>query len=191
MHFLLASAQNAGDWALPWCEGSSNWFCTSHPALQDLNPSHLVFMMVPFWVTVVVVSKLAIKPLLRVIEEREHRTQGARAEAADYEAKFNEKLAAYEARLAETRQKAADERGRIRATTAVEVDKILGAARADATTAVEQVRSAIDVERTKAREELKTQAESLARELATKALGRDVVGTSGGARATARTGVGS
>lgn len=191
MHFLLASAQNAGEWALPWCEGSTSWFCTTHPDLQGLNPSHLLFMMVPFWITVIVVSKLAVKPLLKVIEDREHRTQGARAEAADYEAKFNEKLAAYEARLAETRQKAADERGRIRATTAVEVDKILGTARADAASAVEQVRSAIDVERTKAREDLKTQAEALARELAAKALGREVIGTSGGARATARTGVGS
>lgn len=191
MHFLLASAQNAGDWALPWCEGSSHWFCTTHPELQGLNPSHLVFMMIPFWITVIVVSKLAIKPLLHVIEEREHRTQGARAEAADFEAKFNEKLAAYEARLAETRQKAADERGRIRATTAIEVDKILTAARTDAAAAVDQVRSAINVERTKAREELKTQAEALGRELAAKALGREVVGTSGGTRAPARTGVGS
>lgn len=191
MHVLLASAETAGDWALPWCEGSSHWFCQTYPDLQGLNPSHLVFMMIPFWITVVVVSKLAIKPLIRVMEEREKRTQGARAEAADYEAKFNEKLAAYEARLAETRQKAADERGRLRAATALEVDKLLGAAREDAAKAVDQVRAAIDVERTKAREDLKNQAEALASELAAKALGRDVVGSTGGARATARTGVGS
>lgn len=186
MHVLLASAAAADAWALPGCGGSTSWFCTTHPELQGLNPSHLLFMAIPFWVTVIVVSKLAIRPLLKVIEEREKRTEGARAEAADLEARFKERLQAYESRLAETRQKASDERAAIRAAAAAAVDKVLSAARDDAGKAVDQVRATIESERARAREDLKKQAESLAAELAAKALGREIAGGAGAVRASAR-----
>lgn len=176
MHFLLASAEAAGQWALPWCEGSSHWFCRTHDDLQGLNPSHLVFMMVPFWITVVVVSKFAVKPLLQIIEQREARTVGARAEAADFETRFNERMAAYDLRLADARQKASDERARTRGLAAAQVEKILSAARADASSTVDNVRRAVATERTKAREDLKKQAEALATDLAGKALGRELGG---------------
>ena len=185
---IVLAAASAARWDLPWCAGSEHWFCRTHTELQGLNPSHLVMMVIPFWITVFVVWNKAIKPLLHVIEEREARTEGARAEAADFEAKFNERLKAYEARVAEARQKASDERGRIRAGATAEVDKILTAAREDATKAIEQVRAGITVERTKAADDLKKQAESLAAELAGKALGRDLAGTSAASRpAGART----
>ena len=188
MHVLLAAS--SPEFALPWCAGSEHWFCQTYPGLQNLNPSHLVFMMIPFWITVFVVAKFAVGPLLHVIEEREKKTVGARAEAAEFETKFNERLTAYEKRLAETRQKANEERGKIRAGAASEVDKLLTAAREDAAKAVDQVRVAIDAERTKARAELNKQAETLAAELAGKALGREIGGAAGGARSggSARTG---
>lgn len=189
MPLLLAEAAH---FDLPGCVNNASWFCKTYDDLQGLNPSHLVFMMIPFWITVIVVSRLAVKPLLHVFEEREKRTSGARAEAAEFETKFNDRLKTYEARIAESRQKASDERAKIRASAAQEVDKVLTAAREDAAKAVDQVRSAIDAERTKARSELTKQAETLAAELAGKALGRDV-GTAGagGARSgggAARTG---
>lgn len=180
---IVLAAANTAEWDLPWCAGSEHWFCQTHAGLQNLNPSHLVVMMIPFWITVFVVWNKAVKPLLHVIEEREARTVGARAEAADFEVKFNERLTAYEARLAEARQKAGEERARIRAIAAAEVDKVLTAAREDASKAIEQVRAGIGVERTKAADDLKKQAESLASELAEKALGRDVSGGAGAARA--------
>lgn len=187
---VLAAATGAQEWDLPWCVGVDNFFCNTHQDLQGLNPSHLVVMVIPFWITVFVVWTKAIKPLLHVIEQREARTEGARAEAADYEAKFNERLKAYETRVGEARQKAAEERGRIRAAATAEVDKVLTAAREDAAKSIEQVRAGIAVERTKAADDLKKQAESLASELAAKALGREVSGAApGGPRQTgARTG---
>ena len=188
MHFLLAAATAATEWTVPGCAGSSHWFCQTHESLQGLNPSHLVFMAIPFWVTVLVVSKLAIQPLLKVAEEREARTDGARAEAAELEAKFNERLQAYESRLAETRQRAADERAEIRASATAEAEKILGAARDEAAKAVEKVRLEVESERTKARAELAKQAETLAAELAGKALGREIApGTASSRGPAART----
>lgn len=193
MHFLLAAADAAGPWALPFCEGSPHWFCRTHDDLQGLNPSHLVFMMIPFWITVFVVAKFAVKPILHVIEEREKRTIGARAEAEDFEKRFNERMTAYDTRLADARQKASDERARTRALAAAQVEKILSGARGDASKTVDDVRSAVATERTKAREDLKKQAETLATDLAGKALGRELgsggtgAPAGGGARTGART----
>ncbi len=155
----------------PLCEG---WFCQTHADLQNLNPSHLVIMMLPFWVSLYFVNRWAVQPLRRVIEEREEKTEGARAEAAELEGKFKDRLAAWEARLAETRSIAKDERQRIRKEQGAEEEKILGAAREDASKVVDDVRAAIDTERTRVRSELKKQAETLAKELAEKALGREI-----------------
>ncbi|HVO30513.1 MAG TPA: ATP synthase F0 subunit B [bacterium] len=150
------------------------WWSKTYPEFLGLNPSHVVFMMVPFWVSLISTWFLAIKPVMKVIEEREHRTEGARAEAAELEIKFNERLSAYETRLNETKQKAAEERQRIRKEAIAAEEKILSAARTDAAKELEKVRSAVEAERTRVRAELGTQAEALARELATKALGRDL-----------------
>lgn len=176
----LAAAAAAGEAGI-WCD---SWFCQTWPEYQGVNFSHIVFMAVPFFVSLVVLYTLAIKPLMKVIEEREHRTEGARAEAAELEAKFNERLVAYEARLAETRQKAADERSAVRKQASVEEERVLSSARNDASKVVEDVRVAVESERVRVRADLRRQAETLAQELAEKALGREF----GTAKTAARAG---
>ena len=176
-HVLAAAASEMA----PLCEG---WFCQTYPQFQGLNPSHLVIMMIPFWISLFLVNKWAVQPLRRVLEEREARTEGARAEAADFESKFKDRLAAWESRLAETRAIAKEERQRIRKDQAAEEERILGTARDEAAKIVDEVRAAIDAERVRVRGELKKQAEALARELATAALGREIKGD-GGARSSA------
>ncbi len=166
--------------------GSDSWFFKTYPEFLNLNPSHVIFMMVPFWVTVVSTWFLAIKPILHVLEERESRTQGARTEAAELEVRFNEKLKAYEDRLNATKQKALDERMAIRKIAIEEEGKILGAAHDASSAEVEKVRKEVDAERTRVRSELGATAELLARELAEKALGREITGSAGAARAGVR-----
>lgn len=181
--FILAEAVPAA------AEGGS-WFTKTYPEFLGLNPSHIVFMMVPFWVSVMSLWFLAIKPILHVIEERETRTEGARAEAADLEVKFNERLAQYEARLNEAKAKAAEDRQKIRKDASIEEEKILGAARDASAAEVEKVRKEVEAERVRVRAELLKTAEVLARELAEKALGRDLTGATGTkSGAPAQTGV--
>ena len=156
-----------------------DWFFKTYETLGGLptlglNPSHLVFMMVPYIVTTVFVYHVAIKPILHVIEAREARTEGARAEAAELEEKFTERLKAYEARLALTRQTAADERARIRKEGGAQEEKILHAAHAEAAKAVDDVRAVVATKRERVRADLRKQAEQLAHELAEKALGREI-----------------
>ena len=167
-----------------------DWFTKTYPDYQNVNPSHIVLMMIPFWWTVIVTWFLAIKPILKVIEERERRTIGARDEAAEYQAKFGDRLKAYEERIASAHAKAIEERKKVRTAASQEEDQILSAARADAQKTVDEVRAAIDAERVKARAELRAQAEKLAQELAEKALGREIGGGNspvrGGARSEVR-----
>lgn len=168
----------------PLCDG---WFCQTYEQFQGLNPSHLVLMMVPFWVSLYFVNRWAVQPLRHVIEEREHKTEGARAEAAELETKFKERLSAWETRLGETRALAKEERQKIRKIQAAEEEKILGVARDEAAKVVDEVRVSIEQERVRVRSELKKQAETLANELAEKALGRPIK-TDAGPRGTARAG---
>jgi F-type H+-transporting ATPase subunit b len=166
--------------------GDMGWFFQTYPEYQNVNPYHIVLMMIPFWWTVIVCWFLAIKPILKVIEERERRTIGARDEAADYEAKFNDRLKAYEERIAEARVRSTEERKKVRDQASREEESILAAARAEAQKRVDDVRTAIEAERVKARTELMAQAEKLAQELAEKALGREIGGGSTPARGGAR-----
>ena len=158
---------------------SDHWFFKTYPEYLGANPSHIAFMMIPFFVTVVVVYHLAIKPLMHVLEEREHRTLGARAEAAELEGKFMERLKAWETRVSETRAKAAEERARTRKEAGAEEEKVLNAARHDAQAAVNEVRTQVETERVRVRADLRKQAEQLAHELAEKALGREIAGGAG------------
>lgn len=171
----------AADWS---------WFFKTYEEYQGINPSHVVYMMVWFWISLIAFWMIAGRKLVQVIEERESRTEGARAQAADFEAKFNERLQAYEERLAIARGQATDERNKIRRDATSEESNLLSAAREEATKVVEQVRSQIEQERTRVRGELKAQAEKLAVEMAEKALGRDLGGAGDSSRrGPARTGV--
>ena len=171
----------AADWS---------WFFKTYEQYQGVNPSHIAYMMVWFWVSLIAFWLIAGKRLVQVIEERESRTEGARAEAAEFESKFNDRLKAYEERVAAARGQATEERNRIRRDATAEESNVLSAARDEATKVVEQVRAQIEQERTRVRGELKAQAEKLAVEMAEKALGRDLGGAGDASRrGPARTGV--
>ncbi len=161
-------------------------FDHDYAQFQNINPFHIVLMMIPFWWTVVFTWQLAIKPLVKVIEERENRTLGARAEAADFETRFNERHKAYEERLASTRKQAAEERARARRETEALAEKALGRAREEAGRTLETVRGEIGAERARVSSELKRHAAELAHELAEKALGREIPSAGGSKRGGAR-----
>lgn len=172
MTALILAAEEAV--AAAGSAGAAPWWNQTYPQYLGLNPLHVVLMMFPFWVSLIASWKLAIQPIMKTLEEREHRTEGARAEAADLEIKLNERLKAWETRLDETKQKAGEERQRIRKDASAAEAKVLAAAHEESATEIEKVRVAVEAERTRARADLGKQAEALARELAEKALGREI-----------------
>jgi F-type H+-transporting ATPase subunit b len=143
------------------------------------------FQLVPHWpyvlANVVVfgllvypVNRLLVAPLLRTVEERQERTSGALEEAERLTAESREHAAALEARLSDGRSRAQARRAAILSDAEAQERTLLDAARADAAQAIESVRSAVQSELAQARATLSGDARSLAREAATRLLGRPV-----------------
>lgn len=130
--------------------------------------------MLIFMVLVVALKPLLFDPILRVFEEREKRTEGARDEARAMQQEAGELLQRYEAELRRLNQTAAEERDRIRAETTRLEAQILAEARDATGRILEHGRGQIEQQVDKIRFELGRQSEVLARQIATQALGRDI-----------------
>lgn len=132
----------------------------------------LVLNVVVFALLVYPIDRLLLKPLIAVLAERDARTNGAleRSEALTREA--SEIQQSFEARLKEVRNEAAERRARVLAAGEEEERRVLDRAREDAGRALEQVRQGVAAELEAARQTLTADASELAREAATRILGR-------------------
>jgi F-type H+-transporting ATPase subunit b len=119
-------------------------------------------------------NRFLLQPLVRVLEERERRTAGARAEAA----RGAEQVAALqqdlEARLRAARERAQARHAEITSAAQEETRRVLARAREEAAAEIESVRGAIAAEAEAARSALRADATALAREIAAKLLGREL-----------------
>jgi F-type H+-transporting ATPase subunit b len=134
----------------------------------------VIGQMVVFALLVVVLKPLLFDPVLAIFEQRERRTEGAKAEARDMQEEAGTLLRKYERELQRVNQVAAAERERLRSETAHLEAEILHEARAVTSKVIEDGRQQIGGEVNKIRFELGRQSERLARELAARVLGREV-----------------
>src|SRR5690349_22188046 len=103
-----------------------------------------VLQMVVFATLIVVLKPLLFEPVLRVFEERERRTEGARAQARSMQEQAGELLSRYESELAKVHEVARQERERVRAETARTEAELMARARDAANQIVERGRQDID-----------------------------------------------
>ena len=118
------------------------------------------------------VNKLLLQPLVRVLEQREARTLGALERAQATLADATELRGEFEGRLREVRTRAAERRGEVLAAGESEVQQALELARGEAGESLDRVRSGVAAELQAARQTLRADASELAREAASKVLGR-------------------
>ena len=135
----------------------------------------MLFQMAIFVFLIVVLSPLLFKPLLRLFEERERRTEGARTDAREMQEKAENLLVRYQSKLEDVKRVSAQERERLRTETLQLESRILGDARAATTKFVEDGRAQIERETTKIRQEMGAHSQAIAREIGSKVLGREVI----------------
>jgi F-type H+-transporting ATPase subunit b len=131
-----------------------------------------VFQMVVFAALIVTLKPLLFEPVLRVFEEREKRTEGARAEARQMQEEAGELLRRFESELARVHEVARQEREQARAQTARLEAEMMNKARETANRIVEDGRKRIDAERRRLGFDLGRESERLARVVAEAVLGR-------------------
>ena len=145
---------------------------SGHP-LIDIDLTVLVqfgLFLVLFYVS----NKLLFQPYLKLRERRKAGIEGARAEADQMTASADAKLADYEKQLAAARNRANEEGRKVRAEAAAHEKDVTEKARAEAQKAIDEATAKMRQETDAARLQLLPQANTLARQIASKLLGREV-----------------
>jgi F-type H+-transporting ATPase subunit b len=133
-----------------------------------------VLQMGIFALLIVVLKPLLFDPILRVFEEREKRTEGARAEARSMQEEAGQLLRRYESELERVHRVAAEERDHLRAETTKLEAQILRDARVVSTRIVDEGRKKVETEVSAIRFDLGRQTEQISRQVAARVLGREV-----------------
>jgi F-type H+-transporting ATPase subunit b len=120
------------------------------------------------------VNRLLISPMLRVVEQRHEKTVGALDEASELEREASQLSVDLEAGINEARGRAHARRASILAAGEEEERGLMTAASADAAQAIDAVRKSIASDLAEARGALESDAQSLAREAASRLLGRPI-----------------
>ncbi len=127
-----------------------------------------------FLILFVVANKLLFQPYLQLRERRKAGIEGARADAERMSAQAEAKLADYEKQLAGARNRANDEGRKVRAEGVAHEKEVTDKARAEAQKAIDEATAKMRAETDAARLQLLPQASTLAKQIASKLLGREV-----------------
>jgi F-type H+-transporting ATPase subunit b len=133
-----------------------------------------VVQLVLFVGLTLILKPVLFDPMLKLFEEREKRIDGAKVQARKIDEKSATALSKYEAEMAKARAVANTERDKIRGEALKREQEILGAVRVATAKAIEDGKRAAHAEAVKARATLKGDATAMARELASRVLGREV-----------------
>jgi F-type H+-transporting ATPase subunit b len=134
----------------------------------------LVIQIVLFVLLFLVLRPLLFTPMIRLFEERERRIDGAKAEAKQMYAEADAKMAQYEAQLTQVKRTAGEERDRLRAQGQKREQEILARVRAETNALIDDGRAKIATDAAAIRVELEATSRTIAREIASRVLGREV-----------------
>jgi F0F1-type ATP synthase membrane subunit b/b' len=134
----------------------------------------LLAIMAIFIATYFVVSRFLVRPVMAVIESREHETQSALEIYEAAMARFNEATAKMEEQLHIAKRQAGDVRERFRAEAAAHRAALLERTNAEAEKVVAEADAQLTGDVAVARDKIVRDSESLARLAAERILGRPV-----------------
>jgi F-type H+-transporting ATPase subunit b len=139
----------------------------------DFDKTFLI-QLVLFVALTLILKPLLFDPMLKLFEEREKLTDGAKAQARKMDEKSATALAEYETAMAKARAAANVERERVRSEGLKREAEILASMRASTTKVLEEGKKTAQSEAQRARASLKADAPKLAEELVERVLGRKV-----------------
>jgi F-type H+-transporting ATPase subunit b len=143
-----------------------------HPLIDiDLT---VVLQFILFGVLFFACNKLLFQPYLKLREARRAGIEGAREEADRMTAEADAKLADFEKSLSAARARTAEEGRKVRIEAVAHETEVTSKAKATALAAMNSAQATVKRETETARAELMPQADALARQMASKLLGREV-----------------
>ena len=144
----------------------------AHPLIDiDLT---VVIQFALFLIMFAIGNAFLFQPYLKLRERRKQGIDGARAEAEKMSTQADTELADYEKKLAAARSRANEEGRKVRAEAAAHEKSVTDASRAEAQKSIDEATAKMRAETDAARLQLLPQANTLARQIASKLLGREV-----------------
>lgn len=133
-----------------------------------------VVQLVLFVALTLVLKPILFDPMLKLFEEREKRIDGAKLQARKIDEKSASALGKYEAEMAKARTAAGADRDKIRAEAVKREQEILATVRASSQKVLDDGKRAVHAEADRVRATLRAEAGTMARDLASRVLGREV-----------------
>ncbi len=127
-----------------------------------------------FIILMIILNKLLYRPLKKIIVERREEVTGSHARAKDLEADIDEKMQRYQQQLNDAKMLASEERNKLKKIAGEEEAVIISEAQGKASSRLQVIKEQVSKEADAASKTLKTEAEDLAGQIATKILGRNV-----------------
>jgi len=134
----------------------------------------VVIQIVSFLFLWLLLAKLLFKPFLGLLEERERRTEGVKAEASSLMEEGQGLRLEYENKIATARDEARGLKETILGEALQARDRFLAQAREDASRLLGQARQEVQQQMERERELAAREAEAIARQMAEKILGRRI-----------------
>ncbi|PLX97707.1 MAG: hypothetical protein C0623_14760 [Desulfuromonas sp.] len=134
----------------------------------------IVLQIINFIVLMLVLNIILYRPLRNIMSQRKETIDGSHARASELEAQIEEKMARYEEKLQAAKLQGNQQKNELRQAAAGEEAKILGEARDEAARQLQTVKDRVAGEADAAGKKLKSDAETLATDIAIKILGRAV-----------------
>jgi F-type H+-transporting ATPase subunit b len=139
----------------------------------DVDSTFLVQVVLFIGLTLIL-KPVLFDPMLKLFEEREKRIDGAKLQARKIDEKSVTALTKYDGEMAKARAAGGVERDKIRVEAVKREQEILAAVRAAAAKTLDDGKRAAQAEADRARASLKAEATTMARDLASRVLGREV-----------------
>src|SRR3972149_4132457 len=136
----------------------------------------LLYQIIGFFILLILLNTFLYKPVQRILKDREDRIEGNIKKAAETEETVAQGLVDYQKKLKEAAVKGHEERNRLRHEGIEKEKALIEAARLEAAKELSSIRKEIETSKSAALSGLKTEAKSLAREIAGKVLERTVAG---------------
>lgn len=134
----------------------------------------LGLQFVNFIILLIILNKILYRPLMAIVAERRQAIEGSHDRAKGLEADIEDKMQRYQQQLKDAKAVANDERNKLKKAAAAEEAVLLGEAQGNAAKRLQVIKAQVAGEAAEASKTLKSEANSLAGQIATKILGREL-----------------
>lgn len=154
----------------------SHLFASNALAAEDLLSVNktVIIQIIIFIAAIFILNALVFKPFLSLIDRRHKLTRGAIEEAEELERKVKGIIEEYDQKLAEARAQAQEERSKIVQEAESASSAMISKAREEAEGILEEAKGKLETEASVMKEKLKGEVQLLAKDIASKVLGKEV-----------------